>query len=275
MKTFAKRLTGLVSASALALGLAAVATPSLAASITTSKHNLGTAGPGPNNVTTGTAEVCVFCHTPHASNTTVPAPLWNKKANTGTYTLYSSSTAQMNNTSAGTVGSISLACLSCHDGTQAMDNIINAPGSGGYDATGGGAVGLSYTWNTGAGVTVDADGKLTSGVAMLGTDLSNDHPVGMRYCGATAAVPSGTTTNCTESGWVAPYKVGSTWFIDTTTSTTVRNKADMTLYIGGPVTTEGQQVECATCHDVHNPDNGTFLRISNANSAVCTACHAK
>ena len=40
------------------------------------------------------------------------------------------------------VGSVSLACLSCHDGAQAMDNLINAPGSGGYDVTGGGTFAL-------------------------------------------------------------------------------------------------------------------------------------
>jgi hypothetical protein len=44
-------------------------------------------------------------------------------------------------------------------------------------------------------------------------------------------------------------------------------------------------VECGSCHDPHvsNGQSGpnsliageTFLRISNANSAVCTTCHVK
>ena len=39
-----------------------------------------------------------------------------------------------------------MACLTCHDGTQAMDNILNAPGVGGF-TTGGGSNGLAYTWS--------------------------------------------------------------------------------------------------------------------------------
>ena len=34
-------------------------------------------------------------------------------------------------------------------------------------------------------------------------------------------------------------------------------------------------MECGTCHDVHNPGNLSFLRISNAQSALCYACHIK
>ena len=59
-------------------------------------------------------------------------------------------------------GGSSKLCLSCHDGTQAMDNIINAPGSGGYDTTGGGADGRTYTWS---GSSVNAAGRLTSGAS--------------------------------------------------------------------------------------------------------------
>ncbi len=261
--TFTKRLAGLFSASVLALGLATVAAPTLAASISSTKHNLGTTGTGSNHQTTGTAEICVFCHTPHAANTTVTAPLWNKGATGSSYTLYSSSTAIMAGTTANSVGSVSLGCLSCHDGTQAMDNMINAPGSGGYTAAGAALAGAVWAGDQTLQNTT---------IAKLGTDLSNDHPVGMRYCGASALNAAGSNANCTESGWVAPQSVNSKWFIDTTASTGTKNKADFTLY-----TTAGetQQVECATCHDPHNADTTTFLRISNAGSAVCLACHTK
>ena len=43
------------------------------------------------------------------------------------YTPYSSTTMD---TSVGQPDGISLACLSCHDGTIAVDSIANAPGSG-------------------------------------------------------------------------------------------------------------------------------------------------
>lgn len=32
-------------------------------------------------------------------------------------------------------------------------------------------------------------------------------------------------------------------------------------------------VQCASCHNVHDNTNGTFLRIANTNSALCTSCH--
>lgn len=34
-------------------------------------------------------------------------------------------------------------------------------------------------------------------------------------------------------------------------------------------------VECATCHDPHDPANGNFLRINNAGSALCNSCHKR
>lgn len=34
-------------------------------------------------------------------------------------------------------------------------------------------------------------------------------------------------------------------------------------------------IECATCHDPHNPANGSFLRKSNRGSALCFTCHDK
>ena len=37
----------------------------------------------------------------------------------------------------------------------------------------------------------------------------------------------------------------------------------------------GPSVECASCHDPHRADTSTFLRIANAGSAVCLACHVK
>ena len=86
-------------------------------------------------------EVCVYCHTPHGSNAGVEAPLWNKPAYTATYTSYSSTTIDGDVLA---VGSVSIACLTCHDGTQAMDAVVNAPGMG------------NGTGNLGSGAVMDA-----------------------------------------------------------------------------------------------------------------------
>jgi len=35
----------------------------------------------------------------------------------------------------------------------------------------------------------------------------------------------------------------------------------------------GNEVGCITCHDPHNNDNGSFLRVTNDESAICMECH--
>lgn len=285
------RLTrGLV---AIALG-AGFATGAMAAAtgISITKHNLGTTNTNAanNRVTTGTAEICVFCHTPHAADvTTAGVPLWNKRLATGgTFTVYASSSMNAIGASDGqagnlSIGSVSLACLSCHDGAQAMDNMLNSPGTGGYSLTGGGASGTNYTW---AGTGVDANGFMTNSattLAMLGKDLSNDHPIGIQYCGGGPRVGA-TGTACSDADFVTATtgSIGGTdvfWL--NSNSAAGRQKDDLPLFNrnfavnGSLVAGVYPSVECATCHDPHTGTNATFLRISNASSAVCLACHVK
>jgi hypothetical protein len=267
------------------------------AGIADTKHNLGS-GPGPagRNQVSDTAEICVFCHTPHGADVNAPAPLWNKRLGTagapaggGTYTTYASLQTPSLDGAVAAVGSISLACLSCHDGTQAMDNIINAPGSGGIVADGGGNGGRAFTWNTGG--TVNAAGNLTSGAALLGTDLSNDHPIGIQYCGG-GLTGAGTTVTgtCKDGDFVAPLTqtINSNQVFWIETGGAGKQRTDLPLYVRpGEVVATGPLVECASCHDPHvstgqtgptgtgRVSGETFLRISNASSAVCTACHVK
>ena len=274
-----KHLAELLSA-ALVLGFALTAQPALAATgIATTKHNLGSSTGSNINYVTSAAlngEICVFCHTPHGSDTSAAAPLWNKQLPSGTnYTTYASLNSGTMDGIVGKPGAISLACLSCHDGAQAMDNIINAPGSGGYDATGGGASGRGYTW-TGANQTA---GKMNS-FANLSTDLSNDHPVGVEYCGG----PSGAIGTCKDADFVGiSAAVGQMatgpWWVDTGDGTAgTRQKTDMILYAAKAdrTTGTGPQVECASCHDPHST-NGLFLRRTNGNigSVTCLSCHVK
>lgn len=279
------------SAGMLAVALWALA-GSASAQIATTRHNLGTNSTQTNHVTTGTAEVCVFCHTPHGADvtTTNAPPLWNKRLATGaTYTTYATLNTPSLDGEILPVGSISVACLSCHDGTQAMDNIINAPGSGGYDVTGGGTNGLGYVW-TG---NVTAEGLMNATtVANLGTNLSNDHPIGIQYCGGgltgATTVVSGT---CRDTDFnrvgvrTASINSNQVFWVETGTADTVKTRTDLPLYTRTFASATGPSVECGTCHDPHVSDgqtgpNGqlagaTFLRISNASSAVCTTCHVK
>lgn len=258
------------------------------AGIAATKHNLSPSSTGTNKVTAGTDEICVFCHTPHAANANPNVPLWNKALPATSYTTYATVNSGSIDGTILSVGSISLACLSCHDGTQAMDNIINAPGSGGYDVTGGGANGLGYTWT---GARVDANGKLINdltSLAMLGNDLSNDHPIGIHYCGGG---PNSTTPGaaCVDKDFYAAQSAvintNRVWWVDSAGGTAgTRDKSDMILYtrdFGGTIG-PAPSVECGSCHDPHveqgtgTPASGqTFLRISNTGSAVCLTCHNK
>ena len=274
------RLVALAALTLAALGVSQQATAGIAAT----RHNLGSTNSvaGANHVGAGdTGEICVFCHTPHAADTTAPVPLWNKRLTTGaTYTTYATLNSSTLDGEILAVGSVSLACLSCHDGTQAMDNIINAPGSGGYDVTGGGSNGLGWTW---AGTQVDATGKMintATSLAMLSPDLSNDHPVGVQYCGG--GYNTTTAGPCKDSDFVAPSTAtvnnNKVWWVDTSGGTLgTREKTDMILYTRAFTGTNGTgpSVECASCHDPHSSANPTFLRVSNVGSGVCLSCHVK
>ena len=81
--------------------------------------------------------------------------------------------------------------------------------------------------------------------ANLGTDLSNDHPISIGYSLAA------------DAAFVNPATVTST----------------LPLFPGTQDAT--YQVECASCHNVHNDSINPFLRISNDNSAICLTCHVK
>lgn len=130
-----------------------LALPALAG-IVSSKHNLSVSGPGSVKAANET-QICVFCHIPH--NASPNAPLWNRRAGTGSYTPYSSSTARA---AAGQPNGASLTCLSCHDGTIALGDLLSR----------------STPVSMAGGITT-----MPAGTGKLGTDLSDDHPVSIAY----------------------------------------------------------------------------------------------
>lgn len=280
---YRNRFTWALAGLACAAGLAFTGMAS--AQIATTKHNLGTTGPGPNKFG-GTDELCVFCHTPHGADTSAAAPLWNRVISGTTYQTYDSLGTSTLDGKTAPVGSVSIACMSCHDGTQAMNTVINAPGSGNYNATGAPMAGA---W-TGANQT---GGRISAGlITNLTTDLRNDHPIGIQYAGGgfTATTPTARAAGIGDADFVSPQSavigINRVWWVDTTAAGGVagsRQKTDMALYARGPGAGGGGYtgqaeaepfVECASCHDPHTA-NPTFLRIANTGSAVCLACHVK
>ena len=100
---------------------------------------------GTNGVSVAHEEVCRPCHTPHNASTEV-GYLWNHQLSTATWTLFEDADA------ASVMNSSSRLCLSCHDGTVAIDSY-------------GGATGTVFL----------------TGRENLGTDLTRSHPIGVTY----------------------------------------------------------------------------------------------
>jgi len=268
------RVNGAMVASCLAAAAFTLFAGTASAQVSGSKHDLGTAG-GAQQKTDLTTEVCVFCHTPHGSDTSASAPLWNKNLAQpgGGYQRYSTLNTSTLDGQEAPVGSVSLACLSCHDGTQAMDVMINAPGQNGYTAGG-------------AEFDPAAIGTMTgTPIPNLGTDLRDDHPISIQYAGGGCSTTDTACTNLGDNDFITPATalINSVqqWWVNTTVggSTAGREKTDMILYTrsDGPSALTEPFVECASCHDPHEAtvQPVSFMRIANLNSGVCLACHTK
>jgi hypothetical protein len=272
-------------------------------SIGNTRHNLSQrqlSGGGPSSVNMDQyrndyQEVCVYCHTPHGANTNVVLPLWNRTIKATTYATYDQLGTSSLTQTVTQPGPNSLACLSCHDGQVGVDSIINMPGSGGYDpsqatsqsdsflsawknSSGLNAtvhVGLNPTpadgclacHSAGAGIVTGA-GATDFTIFAIGTDLRNDHPVGVRFPTAGPGV---------DFNAPSVSAVGIAFFDKNGNKRPDSN--EIRLYNSG----DGYEVECASCHDPHGVPsagagsqfNPTFLRMSNAGSAVCLTCHTK
>ncbi len=256
--------------------------------IVNTRHNLGTTGRvlathkdgGTAPITAigaeGTSEVCIFCHTPHHGSTN--APLWNKGAQSTTYLTYGTT---IGGTSADTTpGAATLACLSCHDGVNTFDTIVNWPGKSGA-GTNAGATTTDMGWRFGmpdgwdGALSLDHfdasagspcnlchnEGELfaiaypegnPSYSLDLGTDLRNDHPVSITYTENRASLRPVTTqiTSVTMENDVLTV-VATT----TDSATTTENLWAVGGYLNPTATIQdllrNGKVECSSCHDPH------------------------
>lgn len=106
--------------------------------------------------------VCGVCHQPHRADSSV-VPLWIHTTTASVFTMYNTNTvpvSKMNATPDATPGGVSLACLSCHDGTVAVN---------------------SYAGGLKGGTSVTITNN-----ANLGTDLTHTHPISFVYDSALA-----------------------------------------------------------------------------------------
>jgi predicted CXXCH cytochrome family protein len=159
--------------------------------------------------------VCLPCHTSHnalndeAGQSQV---LWNHAMTDQTFEMYTTSAGHQGGQPEGT----SKLCLSCHDGATAIDSF-----------------GGNNDFFNNVRIPVDRPSN-------LGTDLRDDHPIGVTY-------PPPDLTGYHDKSTFTGVKV---------------------------VTINGtDRVECTSCHDPHDNSLGMFLRQTLDGSALCLECH--
>ncbi len=198
------------------------------AGIEDSHHDFGSAS-------WSNGEICRPCHIPHNANTDVQdSPLWNHELSVATYNVYSSSTL---NSFPGQPSGKSKLCLSCHDGTVALEN---------------------HSGNTG--------GTRYIGVGNVGTNLMDDHPISFIYDADLASrdgqLNDPTSTITSLGGTIAEDLLDNGRNLECSSCHDVHVARN----------TQG----CSGCHFVHGQTTRTLsIRIDNAGSALCLTCHKK
>ena len=212
------------------------------------KHNLSVNGPGPIKSvsgSTGTTEICIFCHTPHSAiknAALLNAPLWNHTLSTATYAVKSPGlfingigNVNMYSTPLASPDGTSKLCLSCHDGTVAIGSLNSR------------TVSMS-------GVT--AQGYMPSTAhGFIGNDLRSHHVVSVPMNDALIA----NSTNACTNGSGATTKLQYPWngggtdsvLLRPTTAQYPTGNPGVTRSAGKYTAGYYYGVQCSTCHDPH------------------------
>jgi hypothetical protein len=235
---------------------AALALPTLSEAAT----SIGVEG-SPHDFSTNTAYtvwntrngVCSPCHAAHNTDPSQIIPLWTHQTSSGPFTMYSSPTLQAGMPAAPT--GVSLACLSCHDGTLG----INAPIGG---------------LGTNTAYYIDPNFK-------IGPDLHTTHPISFTYDPGLAALDGGIENpvtyaigNAKGGLTINTAPVPATWAGTSLSGKTI----DQALLVN-------HQMQCSSCHDAHKmigsaPSSGIMIKISGTDSTgrgslICRTCHIK
>ena len=165
------------------------------------------------------SQICKPCHTPHDAISGInDAPLWNHEVTTASYKTHDRGDGVPADQA---LDGRSILCMSCHDGTVALDVF-------------GGDSGM----------------QPIGGAGLLGTDLTDDHPVG-----ADAVYADGP--------WLVPASIWE--------NTVGFGFALRDMEVNG---TMERVVSCTTCHEPHNRNrNEHLLWKDNDRSGLCLTCH--
>ena len=206
-----QHLTQLIGTLVVATAMIGLPATAFAQKISGSAHDFSGAA-----WNTSAGEICNACHTPHNAQAITDAPLWDHTLTTATFVLYSTTTLDA---TPGQPGGVSKLCLSCHDGTVALD------------AFGGAAGGTTIT-----------------GSALFGTDLSNDHPISFTYDDTLAGTDGGLNTPSDTSSGLGGFIAGDMLFSDNMECASCHdphNAGQDSLLI----MSNAASALCLTCHD--------------------------
>ena len=207
------------------------------------------------------ATVCSTCHTPHHADSTV-VPLWSHQTTISSFIMYNKANvpiSQMVAVPASQPNGPSKACLSCHDGTVA----INAYGFPSLNQT--------PLHGTATYVTNSAQ------IAENGNNLTHSHPISLVYN------PALVGTGPNQDRWL--WNPNTTPVLTPVSGTFVPGN-DMT--VNGFLLDGNNTLECTSCHDVHNQIGTPFDIVKNPKlvkivgvdssghgSLLCRSCHNK
>lgn len=249
-------------------------------SVVDSPHNLSSTGPGPVHAL-DEDRVCIFCHAPHGSRT--EAPLWNRRDSSAAYTPYNSPTLRAR---PGQPTGTSKLCLSCHDGTVALGDLVS----------------------TESPIAMGGSQAMPPGHGLIGTDLRDDHPISFPY--ADSAAGSGGELAPPES-WDSAVRLDGAGMLQCTTCHDPHDNEwgdflvlpndeaalcrqchtiadfDQTPHATSTATwsgagqdpwahTEFESVAenaCMNCHRSHHAPDGEELQTAARGEDVCFACH--
>lgn len=205
--------------------------------------------------------LCIFCHAPHhtyrlttagatGTGPLAPAnatylPLWNHTITNMVFVPYKNGPDEPINgpkrsqaiDTFDKIGATSLLCLSCHDGSVAVNEYGHSPQNPASQSGGGITIASQYN--------IGKDGY-----------LANHHPIGFPYDVVAGLDPEIFASN------IAVF------------DQTYDGKSDI---IPVANLLPGGKMECSTCHAVHNKGNSgeKLLYVSDKNSNLCFSCHNK
>lgn len=222
------------------MALVAVLPLALQSKVKDTAHNLNlakTSQPG------GTNQVCLPCHTPHFSQRDATSGeasqyLWNHELSAGGWDLHAG--ADMDSV----MNSGSRLCLSCHDGSVALD-----------------AFGLPETANTNGEKPISPGTVFIRAQKQIGPDLTNHHPIGVEYPLGNDRYEQPTISDPSDPSFDADFSVTS-------------SDAGLSDPVGAHLV--DSKVQCESCHFAHGSratDTRMFLRVDNSESKLCSQCH--